>query len=399
MYGRFRINIFRLEGAEPIMKFTFATILFFLTVAHAADLNVPKLPTPLNTVDTFDFTITLIEHTYDDVVEYAKAIQPIKIDIQPIVITRYEIKNYDDVLKYAQSINPDIIIITKIEVNQYGEVVAYGLELSGAIKSVRVSHYIQSKDYANLRAELKGVIPADKVEALVGYMQGTVKTEPKVDSTFTIWKGYQKRWYYDLLINSMPPIDENSFIAINDLKLDYKTLYDKYFNAHTGKTKIIWNWNITRDNYMRQEIPNFVSRYKDKIHSHMTGGDYFNSFDYEPPYDNFFEGIRQNIVLIYAGDINARIELCVAYPESVNGNIWLNTMLPYLDIQGLAVWGYHKKTQNQKLTLSVAMERLRKIEPSRYITLIGQFTGVDIERAKIAEELGFKEIQFQENPM
>ena len=239
-------------------------------------------------------------------------------------------------------------------------------------------------------------IPEDRIQILIEYMEGLIKADPKIDTTFIIWKGYKNRWR-DLLVDPIPPVDENSFIAVNDLKLGYETLYDKYFNTHIGKTKIVWNWTIVGDSFIRSEIIKFVTRYKDKIHSHMVGGDTFNSFDWNPPYDRFFECIRQNIALVYASDINAVIELCVAYPESVNGTIWLNTILPYLDIQGLGVFGWNKKTQDQRLTLTIAKEKLDRIAPDKYKVLIGQFTGVDLERAKIAEELKFYGIQFMDD--
>ena len=161
-------------------------ILFISTFAQAEVVNTVKLGTPIRNLDSVTLAIE----------GYSFYITPQKIDIVRYdkEIIKFDIQTFADVLKYAKDITPEQIEfmryklesydVTKFDVTQwvnyivtYDSVINYGKELMDAVKSVRVSHYINTKDYIKLQTELAGVIPADKVQALVKYIEGNMPTQ------------------------------------------------------------------------------------------------------------------------------------------------------------------------------------------------------------------------------
>src|SRR3990167_3610850 len=157
------------------------TILLLSNLAQAEVVNTVKLGTPVRTLDS----VTLAIEGHSNYIQ-PRTYDIVKYDITKFDITRFITVDYDLIKYEIAKLTPQEIQIvryklasydvTKFDVTQwvnyivtYDSVTNYGKELMNAVKSVRVSHYIQTKDYANLRAELQGVIPADKVQALISF--------------------------------------------------------------------------------------------------------------------------------------------------------------------------------------------------------------------------------------
>ena len=272
------------------------TILLLSNLAQAEVVNTVKLGTPVRTLDS----VTLAIEGHSNYIQ-PRTYDIVKYDITKFDITRFITVDYDLIKYEIAKLTPQEIQIvryklasydvTKFDVTQwvnyivtYDSVTNYGKELMDAVKSVRVSHYIQTKDYAKLQAELTGVIPTDKVQALIGYLEGTVKPV-RQSIEWVLWKDS-----YDIT-KTIPEGDV--FLLINDLNIGFEKLYDPYFNRHKGKTMAVFSWDVARENYIRQYMYQFIERYEDKIYAVIPNYGVQNNIDFKGDYADYYESVGQ----------------------------------------------------------------------------------------------------------
>lgn len=231
---------------------------------------------------------------------------------------------------YGRAITPDTIPVDALAIFTYEEIEKIAQILQDAVKNVRISLYIQTKDYANLQAELKGVIPDEKIVRLIGLLQKTVKPEI-VPIDWVLWRNEYRS------PDNVP--DGDVFMIINDLNVGFEKIYDSYFNMHKGKTLVAFSWEIAGDNYIRQYMYQFGLRYENKIYAVIPNYGGHNNIDFKGDYAEYYEPIGQ-VVWWFKANTNLPVGLTICSVRDDSDDRFAEAMkdLPY---DFVYLWGLH----------------------------------------------------------